>query len=607
MTNATPVHRIAGRTPNYDRNPFVGAGSVADCHVGWDAVCAAVKATGPRVVVVEAYPGVADRDLHELVARIAPDVAIDAAEAMFPEDHLDRLIEPDLTEDPVFGRLTTLRLEDFFVPSRREELRERVRAAGGTVVVFGTGASLIADGDLLVYADMPRREAQLRQRRDEATNLGSSNPTDDPSLQYKRSFFIDWRVTDAHKITLFDRMDFVLDTCDSERPKMISGATFRRALGDIARRPFRVVPWFDPAPWGGRWLMAICGLDPGSVNYGWAFDCVHEENSLLLGFGDVRFESPAINLVYLYPELLLGARLVDRFGAEFPIRFDILDTMEGGNLSLQVHPLTTYMREHFGLDYTQDESYYVLDAEPNAGVYLGLKEGVDATAMVSELRAAARGEHTFSAEKYVNRLPAARHDHFLIPAGTVHCSGADTVVLEISATPYIFTFKLWDWDRLGLDGRPRPLHLDHGANSIQWDRDERFVLGNLVNRVRRVAEGQGWTEERTGLHELQFIETARHWFTDSTPHDTNGRLNVLNLVSGEEAIVESPSDAFDPFIVHYAETFIVPASVGEYTVRPHGEASGTTCATLKAFVRDPPSPERPSQNGPAPAVGRDTQ
>jgi hypothetical protein len=68
-------------------------------------------------------------------------------------------------------------------------------------------------------------------------------------------------------------------------------------------------------------------------------------------------------------------------------------------------------------------------------------------------------------------------------------------------------------------------------------------------------------------------------------HDTNGGVNVLNLVEGDEAVVESPTDAFAPFVVHHAETFIVPAAVGEYTVRPHGPSIGKECATMKALVR----------------------
>ena len=159
------------------------------------------------------------------------------------------------------------------------------------------------------------------------------------------------------------------------------------------------------------------------------------------------------------------------------------------------------------------------------------------------------------------------------------------MVLEISATPYIFTFKLWDWGRLGLDGQPRPIHLDYGLANIAWNRDKKWVGKNLVNRIERLSDGPGWREERTGLHELEFIETRRHWFTSATPHDTRQTVNVLNLIEGDEAIVESPTGDFDPFVVHYAETFIVPASVGQYTISPVGRSLDRRCGTIKASVR----------------------
>jgi hypothetical protein len=268
--------------------------------------------------------------------------------------------------------------------------------------------------------------------------------------------------------------------------------------------------------------------------------------------------------------------------------------MGGGNLSLQVHPKTEYIRREFGMNYTQDESYYLLDAGADGSVYLGLKPSVDAEAMIRDLRLAQNGGPQFRAAEYVNQFPARKHDHFLIPAGTVHCSGKNSMVLEISATPYIFTFKLWDWGRLGLDGLPRPIHIDRGRANIVWSRDTAWVQRNLINRIEPIGDGPAWREERTGLHELQFIETRRHWFTGPTPHDTSGTVNVINLVEGMEATVESPNGTFDPFIVHYAETFIVPASVGKYTIRPSGDSLGQRCGTIKAFVR---SSELRSCNG----------
>jgi len=451
-------------------------------------------------------------------------------------------------------------------------------------LVYGTGASLLADADILVYLDMPRWEGQLRFRRDEVSNLGADNKKERASLQYKRAFFIDWRVCDQFKKTMMLQWDFVLDTVDAKTPKMISGKAFRQGLMNTVHRPFRVVPFFDPGPWGGQWMKEVCDLDKSVVNYAWCFDCVPEENSLLFKFGEVLFETPALNLVFFAPIELLGDKVYERFGDEFPIRFDFLDTMEGGNLSLQVHPLTDYIQKNFGMQYTQDESYYLLDATKEAFVYLGLKENIQPQEMITALQTSKISGH-FDAEKYVEKWKVKKHDHILIPAGTVHCSGANAMVLEISATPYIFTFKLWDWGRLGLDGRPRPINIEHGEKVIQWDRTTDWTQKNLVNQITTIAEGDGWKEEKTGLHENEFIETRRHWFSKKVTHLNNEGVNVLNLVEGTEIIVESEENEFEPFVVHYAETFIVPSCIKKYTISPHGSNVGKLCGTIKAYVR----------------------
>ncbi len=582
---------MTGKLP-YDKAPFIPVtASSAGCAEGWSEIAARLRAEldGPRrILCVECYPGVfIDEVTSALSAGLDPALVIRSETALHEPREIDAMLAPYLTDDPVFGIMNEIAVEDVFDPALLERLRRSIEnCREGVILVVGTGASLVAPQlDVLVYADLARWTIQGRQRRNEIGNLGAANEAEQPALKYKRAFFVDWRAADRLKRTLFHRISYLLDTDSPNRPLMISGDDFRRGLAIAARRPFRVVPLFDPGPWGGRWMMENLHLPRSVPNYAWCFDCVPEENSLLLGFGHHRVEIPAIDLVLRHPEELLGRAVVDRFGAEFPIRFDFLDTIGGGNLSLQVHPLPAYIQSRFRMPYTQDESYYMLDARPGARVYLGLQENVDRRAMLDELRSAQEGGEAFCAEKHVTAWPARKHDHFLIPAGTVHCSGRDSMVLEISATPYIFTFKLWDWARLGLDGRPRPIHLDHGAANIQWDRTTDWVRRNLVGQVQPLVRQEGWREERTGLHALEFIETRRHWFTGPVPHDTNGTVNVLNLVEGDAAVVESPDGSFDPLVVHYAETFIVPAAVGRYIIRPL-ESSRHELGTMKAYVRN---------------------
>lgn len=557
---------------------------------GWLSVSQRIKESLPlttkTVLVVDTYPGVNDDEmLNALEANLHPSLIICTLDLKKPEPELLKLIEGNLTHDRVFGVFSDCDLGIFFDSHKLDLARRKLEIADkGLVLVYGVGAQLVARGDVLVYADMARWEIQLRYRRGMG-NWGAANGNEDFFRKYKRGFFVEWRAADRHKFRHFERVDYFLDTHKVNEPRMIAGDSIREALKHTVERPFRVVPYFDPAPWGGQWIRRTCALNGEVKNYGWGFDCVPEENSLVLGFGNERIELPCLNLVHREPVSLLGESVYKRFGREFPIRFDFLNTMGGGNLSLQVHPETDFIRKNFGMRYTQDESYYVLDAEPDACVYLGLREGINPQEMIRDLKGAQERGTAFDAEKYVTRWPARKHDHFLIPAGTVHCSGADSMVLEISATPYIFTFKLWDWQRLGLDGKPRPIHLNHGISSIQWDRTSNWVKNELINRVEPIARGDVWREEKTGLHPSEFIETRRHWFRGKTPHHTLGGVNVLNLISGQEAIVESPDDHFKPFVVHYAETFIVPAAIGSYTIRPHGVAEGCECATIKAFVR----------------------
>lgn len=576
----------------YEKQPIVTiSANAAECMEGWpevlDAVRSRIPVSGRFVIAVELYPGI---DAHTVADRLASlgscGTILLTEDAFLSPAQLRATFASILTEDPVFNIMRPWTIEAYFDPDRLGEMRARIAQTSAPVIVVGAGAGYIVERpDLLLHASVARWELQRRQRAHSIGNLGFDNEDASPGELYKIAFFLDWRVGDESRHRMYREVDLFLDFNNDHLPRMLEGDRLRDAVRATVERPFRVVPFFDPGPWGGQWMRTRFDLPDGPQNYAWGFDCVPEENSVLLGFGSRRFELPAIVLVHEEPERLLGESVLRRFGPEFPIRFDFLDTVGGGNLSLQVHPSTTYIREHFGMPYTQDESYYMLHAEPGSSMYLGLCDGVDPAAMSAALYTAQDGETPFDAEHFVASWPTKTHDHFSIPAGTVHCSGTGNVVLEISATPYIFTFKLWDWGRTGLDGQPRPIHLEHGLSNIRWERIAAWVQQELVAQTSPVASGDGWTEERTGLHSTEFLETRRHWFTAPVPHHTEGTLHVLNLVEGEAVTVSSPTGAFPELHVNYAETVIFPASLGAYTIRP-AVPTGKPMATLKAYVRE---------------------
>lgn len=576
------------RKPNYEKYPSTKVeGIIIE---GWENILNELgkKLQETKCIAVDLYPGVIEEEVLSALQKLNPTGFYNMRRDVFKsEEEVLKITERFMTDDVLFGFMAHhLNMKDFFDTQKFENTKKEIAESTGTSVIVGSGAALVApESACVVYIDMARWEIIQRFRRQEVAALGVDDSKEPVSIQYKRGYFIDWKLTDRYKDSICQNVSYWIDSHIVNAPKMIDKATFMQGIDKTAEGPFRVVPFFDPAPWGGQWMKEVCDLDREKSNFGWCFDCVPEENSLLLEVKGTLFEMPSMNLVQLKSRDLLGEPVEARFGKEFPIRFDFLDTIEGGNLSLQVHPTLQYIRETFGMFYTQDESYYMVDAEEGAVVYLGLKNGIDKDQMIEDLRKAQKGETVFDAEKYVNKIPAKKHDHFLIPGGTIHCSGSQGMVLEISSTPNLFTFKLWDWQRLGLDGKPRPINVEHGKNVIDWGRDTDYTFKHLVNTFTEVDKGEGWVEEKTGLHQNEFIETRRHRFTNKVTHRTNDSVNVFNLLEGEEVIIESPKNKFEPFVVHYAETFIVPASVGEYTIRPYGKSEGQECVTIKASVR----------------------
>lgn len=577
------------RRSNYNKYPeTIVYGFENEVYTGYKDIVNAIvnNKEKNKCIVVDCYPGVDDTEvLNSIAEELSPDKIIYSEDIFYEGDKLTKLMEKNLTDDRVRGVMYYGSIMDFIDISKLEEAKKNVDNSQGLTLIYGFGASLISKGTTLVYADMARWEIQLRYRKG-MPNFKQKNYDEDVLRKYKRAFFIEWRIADKHKEKLYEEIDFYLDTNTANMPKMVTGRALLAGLDKVSKQPFRLVPYFDPGVWGGQWMKEVCGLDKDEENFAWSFDGVPEENSIYIRYGDVRIESPAMNLVKYKPKELLGEKNYSRFGAEFPIRFDFLDTMDGQNLSLQVHPITEYIKNKFGMMYTQDESYYILDSKDGGGVYLGVKEDVSPNEMIKDLEIAQEGKVKFDADKYINLFPAKKHDHFLIPAGTIHCSTANCMVLEISATPYIFTFKLWDWDRVGLDGLPRPIHIEDGKQVIQWDRRTKWVEENLVNNFEVLEKNENYKEVKTGLHELEFIETRVITSSKETLHNTDGGVNVLNLVEGECAIVESIDGKFEPLEIHYAETFIIPACVGDYTIKPIKESDGKCIKVLKAFVRN---------------------
>ena len=173
---------------------------------------------------------------------------------------------PYLTDDRLFGRRAHFSYTDFLDEEKVNACRESLRDGKGWTIVYGhAAAEIVPAPDKLIYADMARWEIQMRSRRKEVNGLGVENREEAPSYHYKRGYFIDWIVCDNLKKKVLPKVDYWLDTHIVGTPKMISGEILKEGLEKTAHTPFRVVPFFDPAPWGGQWMKEVCDLDKKQV------------------------------------------------------------------------------------------------------------------------------------------------------------------------------------------------------------------------------------------------------------------------------------------------------------------------------------------------------
>ncbi len=260
---------------------------------GWDRIGEKLNSTlaamsGRKIIAIETYQGVHLDDLRShFSALLEPGLVLDTASCFLPESEIMRITWPDVTDDRVFGYLSRLNMTDLFDRQKFEEALALINQSDAELImIFGYGASLFCEHpDVLIYADMARWEIQQRMRRNQVDNLGIKNRDEATELQYKRGYFVDWRICDRLKKSCMDRWDFVLDSNRSDTPKLATGEAVREGFRQTVRRPFSVAPFFDPGPWGGQWMKEKFELDEGTANFAWCFNCVPEENSLLLGFG----------------------------------------------------------------------------------------------------------------------------------------------------------------------------------------------------------------------------------------------------------------------------------------------------------------------------------
>ncbi|MEP6649222.1 MAG: hypothetical protein ABJA74_04815 [Lapillicoccus sp.] len=454
------------------------------------------------------------------------------------------------------------------------------RPQHGLLVVYGPGAALL-EHDVLWYADLPKRYAEAAVAAGTVTNLGQRDG--DGPASTKRLFYVDWPLLDRHRDDIGAEIDRWIDTQDDPgRPASLGGASLRSTMRTLSEQPVRTRPTFNTTTWGGHWAQRTLGMNPDARNTALGYELIAPEGGLLVGGTDDRVEIPFQLLVARHPQAVLGEQVHESFGTSFPVRFDYLDTVDGGNLSVHCHPQERYMREVFGWSYTQHETYYLMVGGESRKVFLGLRGDVDVGLFEKEAHEAHRHATPFDIERHVQVFPAEPHALFIIPAGTPHGSGEGNVVLEVSATPYLYSLRFYDWLRRDAEDRQRPVHVEHAFDNLDRARTGEAVRDELRQQPRTLRDGPGWREELLGALPEMFFEVRRLVLDTASqaPDDTAGRFHVLNVVDGAGVTIETAAGYRHPLA--YAETLLVPAAVGRYTLHRQDEAR---VRVVKALVR----------------------
>jgi mannose-6-phosphate isomerase len=224
--------------------------------------------------------------------------------------------------------------------------------------------------------------------------------------------------------------------------------------------PLKSVPVFKQRIWGGRRLAEVFAKDlpPGEkIGESWEIADLPEGQSGIAN-GPLR-GSTLGEVIRRYPEEIMGRGDMSRRAAlRFPLLIKFLDAQDV--LSVQVHPdLETCRR--MGKGDPKTECWYVMQAEPGAVIYKGLKKGITREHFAKAIQDGTTAE-------LLARVPVSPGECHFIPAGTAHTLGAGLLIAEIQ-TPSDTTYRIFDWNRVHDSGRPRQLHIEEALESIHFD------------------------------------------------------------------------------------------------------------------------------------------
>ena len=518
--------------------------------------------------------------------------AIDANAATLKSGkEIDAIIDPlliwDTKIDPtlLYGKVYKGGYQGLMDEARTEAFKKAVpasRQAGKISVVYGYG-SLIPElrelYDVKVFFDLTPMKSMLRIRRGEYSNLGKERPGI-INRTIRRCYYCDFEcaVRNRHELWENNVPDwYVLDN-DPQNLQLMPFGTFSDICAQLVKYPFRAKPCYLEGVWGGSYMKKLRNLPDEMRNAAWVFDFIPMEVSVVVEAGDEKLDINYCSFVHKEGVNLMGEDCVKKFEGYFPIRFNWDDSYHStGNMSIQCHSGGEYNVKNYNEFGRQDESYYVVVTGHNAKTFIGFRDDADIPQFFRDIEAADTEHKPCDYMKYVSYEESKPGLQVMLPAGTIHSSGRNQVILEIgSLTIGSYTYKMYDYLRLDFDGKQRPIHTRLGEENVRQDRRYSVIHDPespeyIVQKPRLSASGEGWEEYILGENPQVYFSLRRLEFEKKCEQDTGGKLfHVLTLVDGDAVRVRSVRHPERYFDLQFMDIVCVPADMGRYVIENLG-------------------------------------
>ncbi len=488
------------------------------------------------------------------------------------------LLPEDKVVDPVllFGKRLDGGYENIFSSDGLVEYKEKIKSNNKVLLVFGLGCTFDEEIrkliDKIVYIDVISKAAILRAKEGKVVNLGDEYARPFKELM-RRAYYVDFELALKLRRQLLKEgsIDFYIDGADIDRYKMIPKKYLDEITSTLSKMPFRTRPVYIEGVWGGQYIKKLRNID-SAKNVAWSFDFIPAEVSVAIEFGGKSIELPFYTFLETSEAAIMGEECTEKFEGYFPIRFNYDDTFHSsGNMSIQVHSGEEYNIENYNEFGRQDESYYVVVAAHGAKTYVGFNDDADPDEFMELAKKSEKEHFLIDYQKYVNGETSYPGLQAMIPAGTIHASGRNQVILEIgSLTIGSYTYKLYDYLRKDLDGFPRPIHTYHGEKVLRKERNHEWVKNNIVVAPKVAREDEYGRELILGEHDLLYFSLRQLEFEEEIYDDTKGVFHVLSLVDGENVVIESVDNPEYNFTQKFMDIVVVPANMGKYRIRNLG-------------------------------------